>query len=314
MTTSGITSFEQTRDQISTDTLTLLGIYGTGDTPSTVDLSFCANILEKMVKGWEGQGIHLWTATEATLFLTLGQQKYSLASTATDVIGDYTIFNTLTNAGVGSSIVVTSTVGIKVNDNIGVVRDAGTIQWTTVSSVNVDGVTLGLNAPISGSASAGNQVFSFTNRTDRPLMLTSVRFRSLGGYERPIEIMGRTDYMNISSKTSTGPVNQVFFAPKVSDAWLYTWPCCDTIGEVLNVSYIRRIQDFNSANFNADIPQEWLETITYNLAVRIAPAYGISTQKLNPDISAIAQSSLAQMQLFDGELGSLRVNPNYDWE
>ena len=53
------TSFSQTRDQISTDALMLLGIYGSEDTPNTNDLNICSNLLNKMLKGWEGQGIHL---------------------------------------------------------------------------------------------------------------------------------------------------------------------------------------------------------------------------------------------------------------
>lgn len=313
MSTSNVTSFNQSRDQIITDSLCLLGVYGQGDIVSPNDITFCSNILEKMVKGWEGQGIHLWTANEGSIFLTLNQQVYKMASGDTDISGDDAIFNTLTTAASGSNLTVGSTTGITAGDNIGIKLDNNTLQWTTVSSVTSSTI-LALNASVSSTASAGNNVFSFTNRIDRPLHITSARFRSASGYERPIEVKGRTDFMNLPNKASTGKANQWFYAPKVSESYFRAWPVADDVGDCINISYIRRIQDFNASNYNADLPQEWLECITYNLCIRIAPSYGINTQKLNPDISMIANQSLGEMAAWDCEEGDLRINGNYRFD
>lgn len=313
MTTSGSTDFNQTRDQISTDTLMLLGVYSPGDTPSAADLAFCSNILNKMVKAWEGQGIHLWTTKEGAIFLTQSQQKYSLSNTSTDIAGDDVIFNTLTTTTSGSSLVVGSTVGITAGDNIGIKLDNNTLFWTTVSVVGST-TTLTLTTGLSSIASSGNNVFSFTNRIDRPLNITSARFKTATTYERPIGVKGRTEFMQIPNKTAQGKANQWYYAPGVSDATFYVWPTADDVGDCIRISYSRRIQDFDAASDTPDLPQEWLEPITYNLAVRVAPSYGISTQKLNPDITLIAASSLQEMQLWDEEEGGLRVVPDYLWD
>lgn len=313
MTTSNSTDFTLTRDQIITQALNLLGVYGQGDTVSPNDISFSANALNMMVKAWEGQGIHLWTSSEAALFLTLGQQKYSMKNTASDVTGDYPIFNILTNNSSGNSISVTSTVGITINDNIGIKLDSNIIQWTTVSAIPTS-TTLTLAASLTSSASSGNSVFSFTTRTDRPLEITSARYRYGRGVERPITKKGRDDFMRVSQKSTTGKANQFFYTPKVSDSWLYMWPTADDVGDCITFSYVRRIQDFDSSTDAPDLPQEWLEAIVYNLAIRLAPGFGIATAKLSPDLVQVAQASLVEMQLWDSEEGSLNIVPNYRYD
>ena len=43
---------------------------------------------------------------------------------------------------------------------------------------------------------------------------------------------------------------------------------------MINIRYRRPIEDFDSAGNDPDFPQEWLECLGYNLAVRIAPQFG----------------------------------------
>lgn len=314
MAVSGVTIFNQTLQQISLDAMCLLGVYNYGDTVNANDYTLCSNFINKMVKAWEGQGIHLWTANEGATFLTVGQQSYTMASTDTDVSGDSPIYNQLTSNAAGNTVIVTATAGIKVNDNVGVVLDAGTIYWNTVNAVNNTTNTITMNGSIPSPASSGQSVFSFTNRIDRPLHLTNARYYTAGGAERPIKILGRTEFMYLPVKANTGAITQVFYAPGVSDSTLYTWQCAFTSNDCIKYSYIRRIDDFVLSTDNPDLPQEWLECITYNLAVRIAPAFGIATAKLNPDITAVAQQSLTDMALWDSEEGGLRINNNYRWD
>lgn len=312
MTTSLSTNYTQTRNEIIADSLTLLGVYGQGDTVTTNDYNFCSNILNKMVKAWEGQGIHLWTQVEGAVFLTADQQSYSLINTATDVAGDDVVFTLLTADGSGTGLTVTSTVGMTALDNIGIKLDDNTIQWTTISAVGST-TTLTLNASLSSTASSGNNVFVFTNRIDRPLDIISMRFRNYSGNERPIEVRGREDFFNMPNKDISGKANIFYYAPAVSTSRLYVWPTADDVGDCLRISYSRRIQDFDTSSDTPDLPQEWLEAITYNLAVRVAPSYGISTQRLNPDISVIAAYSLAEMQSWDSEAGSIQICPSNDY-
>ncbi len=291
MTVSNSTTFSMTRDQIITQALVLLGIYAQGDTINANDISFCANSLNMMVKAWEGQGFHLWTAQEGAVFLNLNYQKYDLASGSTTCIaGDDPVYTTLTTTASGTALVVGTTVNMNVSDNIGIKLDTGLLFWTTIATI-VDGFNLTLNLTLPSQASSGTNIFVFTNRIDRPLQITSAR-----------------------NKTFTGKVNSYYYSPHVSDSTLYVWPTADNTGDSIRITYTRRIQDFVASGDTPDLPQEWLEPIVYNLCLRIASSYGISTQKLNPDIAMLASSSLAELRAFDSEAGSVNLVTNYRYD
>ncbi len=308
MSTSGSTDFTQTRDQIIADALAILGVYGAGDTVSSNDTSFCSNILNKMVKGWEGMGIHLWKEKEAALFLTLDQQRYSLLSSSSDRAGINPIFTSVDIDSSGTSVTVDSSTGMAVSDNIGIVMDNDTIHWTTITAITGD--TLTINSALTDTASAGNNVFVFTTRVDKPLHITAARFRNADGTERPLMLDGRKKFMNMPNKDMTGKANLAYFSPQLSDMLFYVWPVADDVNDCITFSYIARIEDFDSASDNADLPQEWLETITYNLALRVAPAFGVDLRKKSPDVEMMAVQSLEQMKLWDAEEASLHVVPN----
>lgn len=315
MATSNSNDFSQTRDQIITDTLDLLGRNGSGETVSANDLSLCSNFLNKMIKGWQAKGIHLWAEQEGTLFLTESQKLYSLINTSTDIAGDDCMFNKL-EAAVSSGevdLTITSSAGLTVADKIGICLDDNTIHWTSISVINSStSVTIAL--ALASAASDQTNVFSYTNRVNKPLMLNSIRFRSADGTERPIVQYGRNQFMDLPDKSTTGKTTQAYFSPKTSNATLNVWPTADDVNDCINFSYIRRLQDFDSGSDNPDLPQEWLETITLNLAVRVAPAFGIALSSSNPDLRADAAQSLMEMTMLDVESGSLNIVPNYIYE
>jgi uncharacterized protein YaiI (UPF0178 family) len=315
MATSNSTNFTQTRNEIIADVYQILGVYGSGDTVSSNDYTLASNLLNKMVKAWQAQGIHLWTEQEAALFLTEGKQSYSLSSSATEKTGDDPIYTTLSAAASSSatSLTVTSTSGMTAADNIGIKLDDNTLHWTTIVSVD-SSTALTITSGLASAAASGNNVFTFTTRTDRPLHISSARFRHASGTERPLEIRGRTQFMQIPNKSSTGKANQCYYSPKVSTATFYVWPTADDVGDCIPFSYVRRIQDFDASSDTPDLPQEWLEPITYNLAVRVAPAFGINIQKKDPSIAVIAAQSLMDMMLWDSEEGSVHIVPNYRFD
>lgn len=313
MATSGSSDFTLTRNQIITNALTQLGVYRPGATVGTNDLNHCASILNSMVKSWEGQGIHLWKETEGTLFLRNGINKYTLDSSSTDYSGDNVIDTTLSTAASGTSLTVTSTTGMTAADNIGIQLDDNTMQWTTIVSVN-SSTSLTITASVSSTASSGNNIFTYTTHASKPLVITSARFRDENGTDRPIFIRGREEFMQIPNKTSTGKINQIFYAPTISSATIYVWPTPDSVADTLRFSYTKALEDFDSAGDNADFPTEWLYCITCNLAVAVAGTYGKKLEQENPYMIQEAQRSLAEMQLWDAGQGSTRIVPNYYYE
>lgn len=320
MSTSGTVTFNQTRDQIISDSLSLLGVLSAGETANTNDISLCSNLLNKMVKAWMGQGIHLWTEESGTVFFVQNQAQYNIlagasgakASDGTGTPVETTLSSAASNGA--SSISVTTATGMSSGDVIGVVQDNQTILWTTINGAP-SGTTVTLLSPLTNAASSGNSVFTYTSQMPRALSIQSARLRNKSGFDRYIKMITRDEYMNIPEKTSSGSPVIVMYSPQLSRGEIYVWPVPSDVNERLEVSWLREIQDFDSGTDNPDLPQEWLEALTYNLAVRAAPAYGINLSsggiQGNPDILRQAAQYLEEMKAWDAEQPYVKIIPNF---
>jgi hypothetical protein len=228
---SGSINYNQTRNEIISDSLQLLGVIGSGETATANDITLCSNFLNKMVKAWQAQGIHLWKQT--TQSVTLVAETYS-----------YTL-------------------------------------------------------------------------SPRPLEVISSRYHYSSGLDREMKKLGRSEYDRLPTKTtSTGPSTAFHYTPGLTSGTLLIWPVptSSETSDTVVVTYMQSIEDFDAAGDNPDFPAEWLECLTFNLAVKVAPAFGITLSKANPDIVMNAQQSLADLQAWDSEEGSVRITPNYRWD
>jgi hypothetical protein len=240
---SGNTSFNQTGQQIISDALQLLGVVGGGTTTSSNDETFCLNILNKMIKAWQAQGIHLFTESEVTIPLTTGVGIMAFSST-------------------------------------------GIEQSTYPESIVM-----------------GN-----------PLDIQSLRYFTYQGAEVRMRKFGRAQFMEIPNKLDQANSTCFYFSPQDTYALLYIWPIPNNSVDTLTASYTRIINDFTTDTNTPDFPVAWLDALTYNLAVKVAPAFGIALSKVNPDLTQMAQSSLAEMRTWDSENGSIFIVPDYRWD
>src|SRR5690349_5449055 len=82
MTTSGTITYNETAATIISDALQLIAVIGAGEATTTADYNFGLSTLNRMVKAWMGQGIHLWTEESGTLFLVQNQPNYIIQAGA----------------------------------------------------------------------------------------------------------------------------------------------------------------------------------------------------------------------------------------
>lgn len=320
MSTSNTITFNETRDQIISDALSLLAVLPAGETATTADVTFAANQLNSMVKGWMAQGIHLWTEESGTIFLVNGQAQYNLqagasgakASDGTGTPVETTLSASVNNAS--STVTCTTVVGMSSGDVIGIVQDNQTILWTTINGApNTTTNVVTLTSPTTTTAASGNAVFTYTTQLPRALSIQSARLRNNQGFDKMMEIRAREDYMRIPQKGITGDPIILYYSPQVSQGQVFVWPTPSDVNKRLEVTYLREIQDFDTGTDNPDFPQEWLEAIKFNLAVRLAPAYGISLSSGgitgNPDLLVQAATYLDAMKAWDSEQPYLQIVP-----
>ena len=312
MATSGSIDYTQTRDEIIIGALQLLNVIGAA-APTVSDLNMAANRLKAMVKSWQAEGLHIWAKAEGVIFLTPGTNTYSISSAGTSAhscaLEDF-VKTTISadEAAAQTTISVTSSSGMVAADKIGIVLDDQTIHWSTVSSVP-GATSVIINNALSSQASAGNMVYVYTNRLNRPLRILDARKVSGSGTSESETVLtryGHEEYFRTPSKNSEGAPSGWYYDPQLTTGKLYIWPTPDDGDTYIRITYERSLEDLDDATNTADFPQEWIETLTYNLAVRIAPAFGKSGEIID-DIKLLAALTKQTAMNFDREIGNISI-------
>ncbi len=322
MATSGSKSFSQTRDQLINDAFQYLGIYGIGRTISAEDMAFAVSTLNKMIKTWSTMGLHLWCKTEAVLYLSQYTRDYKLGNgtgTARSSDIDGTTSTKLTAAAAigATALTVYSTTGMTVGDNIGIVVDNKTLLWYTISTIPTS-TTLTINSALTIAASSGALVFTYTSKAYKPLRIISARL--VGGIDlgstntRSEILLNPTPYQTsfeMPSKTSNGRPVQYTYLPNLSDGMMYLWPRPDDCSYRIEYTYERVLEDLNTASDDFDLPPEWDEPITLNLAARLGPAFG-KDNKVLQTIGPMASGMLDNLKSWDSEITTVSMFPDLE--
>lgn len=314
MATSGIYTFGRNRDQIIKAALIKVGAIEAGDTPGSDDVTDAAVSLNAMVKHWQGTGVHIWTVAEATLFLQLEQTQYSLGSSGSDHVSETVVQTELAADAISgaTTITVDSITGISSGDNIGVQVDDGTLHWTTVNGAP-SGTTVTLTTGLDDSASTDGFVFVYTTKLIRPLKILSARrYNYESGIDTPMDEMDRIEYREMPNKTTEATPTSFHYDRRGGAnalGRLHVWPEPDSVEDAVKFTFARPIQDFNAAGDDADLPQEWIDCLIYNLALRMADDYDVPDSKY-VRIEKMANRLLSEMQWHEEELGSITFSPD----
>lgn len=126
--------------------------------------------------------------------------------------------------------------------------------------------------------------------SDRPHKILNVFIRDFNNTDSFVNIISENEYNNISSKTTLGRPNCLFYHPKfpLGNVYLYPTP------QITESLFITSLKPFIETSSIDDIsstlafPPNYEEAIIYNYAVRIAPDNGIS---VSPEVAMIADSS-----------------------
>lgn len=293
--------FSVTATDLIRDALLMVGGAGEGDPVIGEQVVDSMRVMNKMLKGWQAQGIHLWTRKSCTVFLNPDQTAYFLGSSDDDDhwAEDY-VSTTLSSAHVAGTrtVALTSTTGINPDDHIGIELDDGTRQWTTLRSTTL------IADELSGAAASGNTVYVYTSRPQRPLRLLFCTQNDI-----PVEIVAFERYLSSTNKTANGRINLVHYQPVLTAGKLYIWQTSANCTDTLQVLIEHPIADVDVAGDEPVFPVEWEEAITYNLAVRLEPQYRMLSVARRQELREDAGRFLASVAIFDGDMGSIQFQP-----
>ncbi len=317
MTTSGTSTFNPTRDTLIRRSLRILGAIQAGETPGAQEVTDASEALNGWVKEQEASGLHLWTEVEGVAFLQPSQYNYGLGGTSTDHVTLATdLVSTTTSAAAASgatTLTLTSLTGLAQNDQIGILltNNSNTIFWTTISAaVTTNPITIADALP--AAAASGSLVYAYTDQIERPLRIVNGRRSQLNSnIDTPMIMMSRVDYREQPNKTNTGVITQFFYDPQLVTGQLWLWPNPPDSTLAFKFTWMRSLQDFLTASNTADFPQEWVNTIVWNLAVELIPEYDVPLARQDFIVKR-ALASLELLQTWDKEPEPIYFGVNFD--
>lgn len=282
MTTSGTSTFAYNRDQIIKMAYRKLGVINASETPAPQMIQDASDALNLWVKALNATGLHIWTETEATLFLQPGQYVYTLGSGTTDHATENYTATTLATSASGSNITVSSATGFGSSYAVGVVLNSGSIFWTTQNGAAV-GTSVPLVGSLTGAASSGNAVYVYQTDIIRPLRVVSTRrYNFASAIDTQVTQMSRIDYRNQPNKSTPGVPTMTFYDPRGganTQGTFAVWPAPSDATNAIKMTWWRPVQDFTSAANTPDLPQEWGLTLIWNLAKEMGPEFDVTPNR-----------------------------------
>lgn len=140
---------------------------------------------------------------------------------------------------------------------------------------------------------------TYTVSTPKPLkVLQAWNHNTTSNVDVPMRIITKQEYNILGNKTSTGNPIQLYYDPRRDSGDFHLFPVPSTVEQSANIiQYVCQIpfEDFDAATDNPDFPQEWYDAVTYGLATRLAPEYGLpipDRKTLWQEMSIIKQDAL----------------------
>lgn len=310
-------TFSITRDEIIKYALQQCGAIGEGDTPTTTQYTESAWLLNVIVKAWAADGMPLWDIKTGYILPTTGTSSVSLGANSANSVASY-VKTVTTAAAIASAttILVSSITGISSGDYIGIELSDSTMFWTTVNGAP-SGSTITLTSGLTTSASSGAQVYTYTstNRITRPLRITDAYIINSAGstiMRYPINVITKDQYFSLGGPENASVPNQVYYDPQLGSGTFYIYPRFLTGDNLIQITYQKEFDDFNSSSDTPDFPQEFYLPMMYELAAVMGPKYGLPAQER----AALFKEATyyRELALSNGtEQGSFFFQPDYRW-
>jgi hypothetical protein len=314
MTVGTTTNLSESENQIILDALIDLGVYGAEDSIQANDQSKCSRVLKRMIKTWESSGAHIWTDEVARVWLQYDQRTYSLGndSSVDDHWAVDYVETDLTDdlADNATAVTVTSTTGMTVGDNIGIVMDTNGIHWTTIATIPTS-TTLTLTAGVTETCTSDALVYTYTSRPHKPLRVYDINRVSdirTNLTESPMMGISLGEYHAVQTKLSNGTPVQWNYKSEITSGVLSVWKVPTDMSDRLSIHYQRPLFNFDSGTDTADVPAQWYEAVVAGLAYRLANAYGLSAKV--PMLKAIADETFELANTYDREVVSTYFKPS----
>jgi hypothetical protein len=281
MASSGVYSFNLTRDNIINAALRKIGILDPeGQVATATQITNAAETLNAIVKAWQNTGLQIWERKLVAVPLISGKGQYDLTTTSGDIAWQSNWQTTISVAAASgaTTITVTTVTGMVSGMGIGIQLATGTWYWTTINGAPAGNVVT-ITAGLSGAANQYAKVIAGP-ACARPTRLLDGMLNQSNGSDMPIRIITKEEYLRFGAKTSTGTPVQVVYDPNINYGIFNTYPVINVAGYTLFLEALTLFEDFVNSTDNPDFPPEWLMALVWGLAYELAIEYQVTETRL----------------------------------
>lgn len=141
----------------------------------------------------------------------------------------------------------------------------------------------------------------------RPLRIYTPTRLDTDGNEVPVELLGRDDWSRLTNKTLTGTIVQVYYDPQMVMGKLYVWLTpASGVTDYIKFSVDRIIEDVGGDEATLDVPPELIETVKYNLGLRLSGEY---SPGMSADDKKLAMAMYEKMVGYQQDNTSTFIQP-----
>ena len=303
-TTSGTTTFDKTFSiyEIIEESYNRLGQFDM----SGYNLKTARRSLNIMFQEWGNRGLHFWEVANTNITLETNKNEYRIFRATSDGNSDG-VTSTLT-AAITST---TATAGITIASK-NRMPDSGTINagsenisYTGFNSLELTGVTRGVNGTTAATHADGASITNFVNQATEILECS---FRNNSNVDSPLEKINRSQYQALSNKTATGQPSQYFVQRFIDHVLItiYLTPSSTQNGDVINFYYEKRIQDAGAYSNATDVPYRFVPCMVAGLSYYLSMKYA---QPRIQELKLIYEDELARALEEDGSSASVYISP-----
>ena len=303
-TTSGTTTFDKTFsiDEIIEESYNRLGQFDM----SGYNLKTARRSLNIMFQEWGNRGLHFWEVANTNITLETNKNEYKIFRATSD--GNS---NGVTSTLTAAIATTTATAGITIASK-NRMPDSGTINvgsenisYTGFNSLELTGVTRGVNGTTAATHSDGAAITNFVNQATEILECS---FRNNSNVDSPLEKINRSQYQALSNKTATGQPSQYFVQRFIDHVLItiYLTPSSTQNGDVINFYYEKRIQDAGAYSNATDVPYRFVPCMVAGLSYYLAMKYA---QPRIQELKLIYEDELARALEEDGSSASVYISP-----
>jgi len=197
---------------------------------------------------------------------------YRLEFVARQTTTTFNFQNSIGAAGLTSTITNLNYIDKSTGDRVGVYLDSGEFFWSNVIYLS----PFELASSLPSQASTGNQVYTYTNKLDRPLSITNARYRrNLTFTDIPTTEWDRVNYFEQPDKTTQGIITKWYYSPQLNDGILYVWQTADSNLALLPITYVRPFNITEENQNDPDFPSEWYDLLCFGVADALSAEYSV---------------------------------------